>query len=191
MSNEKRLQIIRRNTGSKSLHKGEVREGVQLVSWDCIQECDPERCPIGLKCLHATQSFGKQCMLQVDYINELTTTILDQFPDIAVDDMYRFGMHLVPLYSNLCRMKIVEWSLRDIMVEDSRGNLKIHPIYAEIRNTIKTITSVWRDMGFLRPPGIGGPSVPGESAFGRNNGYGDPNHYARISQQEDKHDVIR
>ena len=186
-ANKSNIQIIRRNTGNKQLHKGEVREGVHLVSWDCIQECDPAECPIGMRCLYAHKASGKQCLLQIEYINELTTTILDQYPHLAQDDMYRFGMHLVPLYSNLCRMKILEWSLPSVTCIDSKGNIKIHPVYNEIRTTIKTISSLWREMGFLAPPLTGGPT----EGVVKNSGFGDPNHYTRISQQEDKRNVIR
>lgn len=173
-----------------TLAKGEFREGKQLVAWDCIQECR-DRCPIyHLGC--AYKAVSKPCGLQTDYINNLTNTIAKTYRYLNDDMLFKVGMQLVPLYSQLCRQKIVEKSVLSLTYEDNKGVTRIHPIYKEIRETIKCITVVWREIGFT--PIIPDPlnqAMGGRQGAGAS-GFGDPNHYRTITQNADnKRDIIR
>jgi hypothetical protein len=182
------------NIGSNTLQKGEVRDGMQLVAWDCIQECHPEECPIGRSCLYSSESLASsdgQCSLQRQYLQSFVDVILRTYRYIDEGDMFRIGMHLVPLYSQLCRLKIVEKSVVNVTFIDHKGVTRIHPIFREMRDTMKTITSLWREMGFQNTVN---PSMPGEDVnkYRGRSGYGDPDHYERISQNSDnKRGTIR
>jgi hypothetical protein len=101
------------------------------------------------------------------------------------DILYKVGMQLVPLYSMLCRQKIVEKSVGNIAYEDAKGITRIHPIYKEIRETMKTIAVISKEIGFTN---VVDPDLP---AVGKD-GYGDAGHYERLTQNADnKRDVIR
>lgn len=179
------------NIANNTLQKGEVREGKQLVAWDCIQDCVPERCPIGTKCVYAPQSASSGlCALQQQYLQSFVDVVFSTYRYIDDGDMYKIGMLLVPLYSQLCKQKILEKSLGYICYEDLKGKVNVHPIYKEMRETMKTITAVWREMGFTAGPN---PELPREALIGKsNNGFGDPDHYKNITQNaENKRNVIR
>ena len=171
------------NIASDSMNKGEVREGHSLISWDCIQTCT-EHCPIHSTCTYKVTPHSK-CNLQTQYLERLTETIFSTYRYCSSEVMYKIGMQIVPLYSMLCRQKIVEKSVMNLAYEDNKGVTRIHPIYKEIRETLKTIASIWKDVGFI--PAIN-PNLP---TVGRP-GFGDPSHYERITQGADnKRDVIR
>lgn len=178
--------------GSNTLQKGEVREGKQLVAWDCVQECDLERCPINETCTYrhlAIKNDGK-CSLQIQYLQAFTDMVFSTYRCMTEDDMFKVGMHLVPLYSQLCRQKIVELSVKSVTYEDNKGVTRIHPIYKEMRDTMKTISTIWKDLGVIGGPN---PALPlnGNGTVGRA-GYGDPTHYANISKNDnDKKGLIR
>lgn len=171
---------------SQSLEKGEVRDGKQLVAWDCIQTCN-DACPIRNNCTYKT-AYGVACELQKSYLESLTDMIFSTYRYLNDDMLFKIGMQLVPMYSQLCRQKIVEKSILSLTYEDNKGVTRIHPIYKEIRETIKTIGCVWKDIGFT--PLI--PDVPAGTPGNKRPGFGDPDHYARISQGADnKRDLIR
>jgi hypothetical protein len=56
---------------------------------------------------------------------------------------------------------------------------------------MKTITTIWKDMGFISVPNPSLPAVPGDKNTGKT-GFGDPNHYTEISKNADnKRNLIR
>ncbi|MGD9700588.1 hypothetical protein [Acinetobacter sp.] len=188
---QKELKLIRRNIGNQSIRKGIVRDNIPLVAWDCIQDCVPDRCHIGQSCeyahiSHSNKGTGGKCALQTEYIQSFISTVLKTYKYLDESDMFKVGMHLVPLYSQLCRQKIVEKAVGDIMQLDHRGNMKVHPIYREIRDTIRVISGLWRDMGITS---CMNPSLPSSTP---KEGFGDPTHYAKlIAGAENKRNVVR
>jgi hypothetical protein len=182
--NQQRLM----NIATEGLSKGVVRDDKQLIAWDCIQDCSMENCPISNKCLYIERSNPK-CALQIEYLQSFTDMIFRTYRYVDEADMFRIGMNLVPLYSSLCRMKIVEKSIGSLTYEDAKGRVIIHPIYKEMRETMKVIQSLWREMGFMS---MGAPGLPDPTFANGKTGFGDPNHYQTISQGADnKRDVIR
>lgn len=185
---QKQHKLIRRNIGSTTICKGEVREGVQLVAWDCIQDCDPAMCPLGQDCdfVGKSHSANSKCALQTEYIQSFIDVVLKTFKYLDESDLYKVGMHLVPLYSQLCRHKILEKSVGQVAYIDHKGCPKIHPVYKEIRETIRIISGLWKDMGVTSMPD---PTLP---RVADNKGFGDPNHYARLIEgAENKRNVTR
>jgi hypothetical protein len=179
------------NIQANTLQKGEVREGKQLVAWDCIQDCSPAACPIGHDCVYknASRVTGK-CDLQSQYLQSFVETIFRTYRYLDEADMFRIGMHLVPLYGQLCQMKIIAKSVASMAYEDDKGRTLIHPIFKEIRETLKTITVIWKEIGMT---GVPVPNLPGgDSSIHKHGGYGDPSHYTEISKgSETKRNVVR
>jgi hypothetical protein len=171
--------------GSLDLYKGKFDDGEALIAWDSIQDCVKETCPIFRKCEFVKK--GK-CSLQVQYIQATVKTVYAVFPRMDKGTSYRIGMHLMPLYSQLCRQKMVELSLESITFLDHKGKVCIHPIFKEMRETIKLITLIWRDIGFYNPPNVASPDPSNitPSAFG------DPMHYKGLTEDAiDKTGIIR
>lgn len=186
------MEILNIDMNNHSLCKGEVREGMNLIAWDSIQVCRPEGCPIGAAgiCMYAEDSRDAPCRVQTEYLQSFVAVVFRTYKSLDEADTYRIGMHLVPLYSQLCRMKLVEKSIEQVLYYDKHGNPGVHPIYKEIRDTIKVISNLWKDIGMRAgPPGAGELTPqfgPGKS------GFGDPNHYNNISQgTEKKVNVVR
>jgi len=183
-------KVIPIDINSNSMVKGEIREGLNLVSWDAIQKCNKEICPIGDECLVAPVLANRPCAVQTQYLQSFIDTVFLTYRGLDESDAYKVGMHLVPMYSSLCRLKILEKSLENVGYFDRHGNPAIHPIYKEIRDTMKTISLLWKDIGIKGGP-VGfndGTIAPGQA----NRGFGDPTHYDAISRGADnKKNVTR
>lgn len=151
-------------SSNEMIRQTEVREGVNLVAWDCIQTCNPTRCPVGSSCPKAAKD--TRCSVQEQYIESFVDMMITTYRGIPSDELYRIGMHVIPLYAHLCKMKLVEKSLSGITFKDQFENPRIHPIYAEIRLQIKAITSIWKD---LKLPAII-PALPPVAASSSGNG---------------------
>lgn len=172
---------------NSSMVKGEVRDGKNLVAWDCIQDCRPDSCPIGSQCMYKA---SEKCGVQVQYLQALTDTLFTTYRYLSEEMLFKIGMHLVPLYSQLCRQKIVEKSVGSLCYEDAKGVTRIHPIYKEIRETMKVIVVMWKEMGFNGMPNGANPDVP--TFMNNRDGFGDPTHYANLVKDADnKRNVIR
>ena len=62
------------------------------------------------------------------------------------EQVVRIGFELLPLYKMLFKFKVYEYCLADPTCPGDRNVLKMHPIYKEIRETVKTINQVWKDI---------------------------------------------
>jgi len=129
--------------GSMAISKGKLIDHndpdfeVVMYSWDAIQECMDEDCPADKYCDYqrtgkctAMQKFLKACSSSLMFRSD---TELDQ------DAVFRIGTELVPLYGQLMRFWIEELGVRSDVVYASRGKKNVHPIFKEIRETIKLI----------------------------------------------------
>ncbi|MCP3681909.1 MAG: hypothetical protein GY861_04390 [bacterium] len=86
--------------------------------------------------------------------------IFKNFSDVLDEPMlYQIGIHLMPLYKNLCKLKIEELGVKQAVTMNTKsGRDQINPIYKEIREHIKIIQMMWRDIGLkgaqLPPPNL-------------------------------------
>lgn len=174
------------------LQKGVVRNDQQLIAWDSVQPCNVNICPISSTCVYADpeQTHTRKCTVQVEYLQSFVDMIFNKYRYMGEDDMFKIGMHVIPLYSQLCRLKIAERGVLTALQEDrNSGRTSIHPIFREIRETIRAISAQWKELGFIIPPqgALSNPTSTLDRA-----GFGDPHHYAAISLNSDnKRNVIR
>lgn len=132
--------------GRLGVGKGTSDDGnVYLYSWDAIQDCEGERCPAHEFCEFDQR--GK-CTVMRQYLKSVMTLIFRNFAeDLTEPHLYRIGMHLMPLYKMLCRMKIEEMAVRRVVTVDDKGKRAANPLYKEIRETIKLIEQTWKRLG--------------------------------------------
>jgi hypothetical protein len=65
--------------------------------------------------------------------------------------LFKVGMHILPLYKTLCKLKMDELSTVHPIFVTHRGDRKADPVYKEIRETIKMINMAWKDIGLRKP----------------------------------------
>lgn len=124
--------------------------------WDAVPLCDDE-CLIYDSCTYEKE---KRCKLRVIYLRTILSMALDALPKDKREDEYHLqllGCSLIPLFSQLSLFKIVEYSVgMDPLILVKGGGVKMHPVYGEIRKTLKDIDDVWVKLGIgRRPKGIG------------------------------------
>ncbi len=151
--------------GTLSVARGTGRSGNSLWSWDALQDCKGEECPAAKSCqyLHKAQERGdemKKCRVMATYLRSVSTTILGNYENqMDEGQLFRVGMHIIPLYRNLIKMKIEEIGIRSVVTTDERGKKSINPLYKEIREYIKLIEQMWKSVGItnvnLAPPDDG------------------------------------
>jgi len=142
-----------------------------IMSLDIAPLCS-EDCPLHDTCTY--QKVGR-CRVHVRYLNDLYRNLNSTVEKFKCDeDKIRFGLHIIPLYSQLLTFKMYEsaFNIKDVML----GN-KVHPIYREIRETIRTLDSMMKDLK-LQVKGMKG--VPGNA----NDGDGSYGYYEKLMNSE-------
>ena len=130
--------------GQVGICRGEVGE-VLLYNWDAVQECIDEKCPAHSMCGYVRKG---RCTVQLQYLKSIGTIIFRNYEHLLTEPLlYRIGMHLTPLYKTLCRLKIQELGVKNIVNIDDKGIHRIHPVFKEIRETIKIIDMTWSKLG--------------------------------------------
>ena len=166
--------------GELTLNKGTVRKDVQMYAWDAIRECTEMRCPVFNMCTYIKR--GK-CAVQVKYLEALYQSILSNYKYLDEMMLFKIGMQIVPLYIQLVKMQIIEMSLESPMTFTEKGFV-MHPVYKEIRATLTTIHSMWKDLDlcfdFAKKPDPSGSSVVDTGDAER----GDPQYYKSISESQ-------
>jgi len=128
-------------TISRGHHKGEKA----LFSWDITVECTDTACPASGVCEY--ERVGK-CKAMTLYLKGVTNVVIGEHIDeLSESQLFRIGMHMVPLYRTLVRMKIEELGVGRIIQSDDKGKLSAHPIYKEMREQIKLIEMMWKTIG--------------------------------------------
>jgi hypothetical protein len=122
---------------------------VRFHVWNTLTPCMNEECPIYDDCPHEEKKKrGGKCKVEQGYINSTAAMVYRTFRDRFTEDQFFIvGMHILPMYRHLCRMKIWEWAVREVMYEDEKGRRHLNPIYREIREQIKAISAQWRMLG--------------------------------------------
>lgn len=159
---------IKNKIGKLSVDKGTWR-GIPLVLWDFTQECDRSRCMIADYCPYETlkvksskntkeQKYIYKCVLHAKYLRSVLSAALNKLDDktMTMENSVKLGYHLIPLYNQLFKFKLVEYGMQHepVLEQSERGGLKINPIFKEIRDTISAVDKVWKSIGRLtgKPP---------------------------------------
>jgi len=123
-------------------------DGRDIPSWSPVTHCD-DRCLIYDDCEYIKK--GK-CSLERAYMNgifyniinpDITKGIADQLTDI---ELQRVGIHLIPLYHQLIKMKKEAYAVSDMSYINKQGGISIHPVFKEIRDILKSISAEIKDL---------------------------------------------
>lgn len=153
-----------------------------------IAKCNHKKCIIADECKF--KKTGK-CGVQTVYVNNVASAISRMYKGMNNSEKFRIACHLLPLYAQLGRLQMVEIGVVQPCYLDAKGNQKIHPVFKEIRETLKTIAVMWREMAMYEPV-IGNVKeiIDGEVIEG-NMDKGNPNYYEQISKERTHIRTIR
>ena len=165
---------------------GEV-DGKALLRWDPATTCN-ETCVVYDECPYEKKG---RCSLEMTYMNTIYRNLVNPDPAKGIAEylsdfeLQRVGLHLMPLYQQLVKMKKVAHAVENMIVSDKKGSLKIHPIFSEIRAVIRDIAKEMKEIGieakwkkkFGTVKGVGaGPGI--DELMEK----GDPKYYDEISK---------
>jgi len=123
----------------------------EMIYWNAVGGCYPDSCGCAEIC-PSSSSLEKpeKCVVISGYIQSVFNMMVRTFPaKITEDNAFRIGMHLIPLYKILCRLKMQEYKETEVMLHSISGGCRINPIFKEIRDTISSIEKVWINLGFI------------------------------------------
>lgn len=150
--------------GTLAVQRGNNNEGEMTYCWDVGQTCMHQACPAINEC-HYEEHIPKdgKCKVLRGYLRSAAVILYETQVGLSAAQRYQIGMHLIPLYKTLCKMKIEEAGIVRVLNTNDRGTIQVNPLYREIRDTIKVIDAVWRSIGVQKKKQPkGGPSF-GES----------------------------
>jgi len=161
------------------LVKGENSEGIPLVSWDLPFLCTKKSCPIGKRCGYQPKKEGEPCFLHTSYLGYVYNSLaVQRKEELTWELSHKIGLLMIPLYSHLVKFKIFEAGLNGPMVVGSKGSQIVNPIYREIRDTIKTLTSMHKEFGL-------NDRVVKPEELDPNLLHGDPSYYEQLYDGEE------
>jgi len=168
---------IQNHLGNGKLEKGRwtVGEGEDqsfyLMAWDFAKECTDEDCPLYHLCEYRNyahmnknhHSVTTKCMLHQRYLKNVLHAVVEKMKrseDFNQESVIKLGYQMLPLYDQLFKFKMWEYNNEQLVYVSEKGTPKVHPVYKEIREIIKTISGIWRELGGVDkknadPKGIG------------------------------------
>jgi len=121
----------------------------QIVTWETVKPCRGERCPAFEMCEY--NAGQRKCRVESVYLRAVASIIYRNYISVLDEPtLMRVGMHLMPIYQNLCRLKIAEVGIANMVETDAKGKSTISPIYKEMREHIKLLEQTWRSLGLTQ-----------------------------------------
>ena len=141
---EKNLALKKR---SSFMRKRSKFTSIPVVVWNNLMECD-EECVISDSCSDLYKDV--KCVRMREYFDYVLDACLKTYGSYMNEKiMIQIGMHIMPMYSQLFKLKTIESSLllNQMMSTNKQGTLIMHPVYKEIRQTINSIDTLWNRVG--------------------------------------------
>jgi hypothetical protein len=143
-------KLVRRNITIRG-----IDGPVSFPIWDYVDRCT-EDCVVAEQCQYKMVG---NCKVQYQYMRTVLELVQNEFVNTNSEQLFHIGMHLIPLYRGLCKMKLVEASLKSLQYSTAQGGLRIHPIYKEIREQLKLIDDTWKNLQ-LKKESVKSSEVP-------------------------------
>ena len=148
MTKRKLSQTHTMRLGKMVITKGPNECGDTIYAWDVVQRCTHENCPASLQCQYKSsiEEEGERKVMR-NYIRSISMVLVQEGEEkLSALKRYQIGMHIIPLYKTLCKLKIEEVGVERIVTETPRGTLVANPLYKEMRETVKAIDQMWRNL---------------------------------------------
>jgi len=138
---------FRKRQGTATTSKGTLK-GKNFHTWEIIPNCTANQgCP-ALSVCNYPKGDEYKCGVMKEYMTNITELIIKNYGDkLSEPDLYRVGMHLIPMYNMLCKVKIALSGVWNVSIVNSRGTTVVHPLMKEMREQIKSIERVWNSIG--------------------------------------------
>jgi len=166
-------------------------QGKQVLRWDPASKCT-DQCALYNDCPYAK---GGKCTLELTYMNVIFNNLITMDPNRGIADrltdieLQRVGIHLIPLYHQLIRLKKEAFAVKQITVTNKQGSLMIHPVFKEIREVIKCVSREIKELGinekWKRKFGGIANIEGGSSSIEELMEQGDPNFYDKLSKVDE------
>jgi len=159
----------------------------KVMTWDSVPQCKAEDCTSHKDCYFYKGNYSRnltRCQVMSNYLRGVYLILVTNY-DLSEPDLLRVGLHLLPLYKNLCRLQIEEHGIRELIRPNKAGNLSVHPLYDQIRNYILAIDRLWGSMAFDKYY-RGAKGKKGSLKMPDVNGIinGDPDYYEGLNDDE-------
>lgn len=133
---------------------------VVIAIWDQVRACPGDECNLYSRCPYF---YGKDletvrrkkekgtlglCRVEQKFLHHNLKPfweLLKKAPDEFV--MQAIGMHLIPLYHDLVQLLMEKASLKRVTYSDSKGQLRVHPVYDQLEKTHKAIMQTMKSSG--------------------------------------------
>ena len=119
----------------------------EIIYWNSVPVCSPTDCACVNMCGRSEE--GEPCTVVKAYISNAIDVMVDTFRNKLTPELsFKLGQHLIPLYSQLCKLKMAEFERGDVLVPGSApGSTIINPLFSEIRKCISAIEKSWKALG--------------------------------------------
>ena len=132
----------KKRLGNVGMEKGVSKGGIPVVMWDAVPACNAEDCKMEAVCPYTHT--GK-CSVRLKYLTHVYKSLIGQVDENDAIALFKVGFHLIPLYGHLIQFKMEEYGQR-VMYSQDNGKRYVNPIFKEIRETIKVISAVLKDL---------------------------------------------
>ena len=132
--------------GNLSVRNG-IQEDLHYIAVDAVQLCRENNCPVHRECPYIKDSRAK-CAVEKKYLEAVVSGIISMIrEDMTQLVLNKITLHLLPLFQQLVRFQIEAYAVTDVVYTTDRGQVRTHPIFKEIRETIKAIELTQKSLG--------------------------------------------
>ncbi len=148
MSVNQSLALHKRSTGL--IAKKNSSFNMPVVIWNSVMDCN-EECIVCDSC----DLYGNnlKCEKMAEYFNYILDSAISTYSSYMNEKiMVQIGLHLMPLYAHLFKLKLYESTvpISNLMTINKKGTMRTHPIYKEIRDAVNAVDSLWGKIGGVK-----------------------------------------
>lgn len=109
-----------------------------------------DRCPIAEEC--EFYNLDKPCKPHAEYTKAVYEAALDVVgKTFNTKEGVRIGCILIPMFSILFDLQVEYSTLQRLTFMTEKGDIKIHPLVAELRKQTSAIEKMWNNLGYKEP----------------------------------------
>ena len=129
---------------------------VVINLWGKVRRCKGVACPIADECQYegskksVDESVHLNCRVEQKFLAESLKPFIT-LVELADDQLLMniVGLHIIPQYVDLCQLLLEKQTIENITYEDGKGQIRVHPIFDEIRKAQREIQITMKNYGIL------------------------------------------